>query len=125
MRALDALDVRQHLEGVGEIERAVGKRQIGDRAVHDAQAARARLGQHARRQVEPDGRSRQRRDLLQDEAGAAAGLEHARARGVGQRGGDLEAVDERVVAVVAPLLVAGGELVVVVLIGSALLHDTF
>ncbi len=121
-RALDALDVGEHFERVGEVELAVGERQVGDRAVHHRQAARARLLQYAGRQVDADGGAGQRRHLLEDEAGAAAGLDDAGAAGVGQRRGELEAVDERVVAVVPLRFVAGGELVVVLAVPSSLLH---
>src|SRR6185436_14690101 len=75
--------------------------------------ARPRARQHPRRQVDAAGGAREARHSLEDQARAAADLEHVLAGAVAGDQLDLEVVEHPVVRQVALALVPAGEVVVV------------
>ena len=120
----DGRDVGQHLHAVDQVERRRRQRHVGERALHDAQPARARRRAACRAtDPGPTAERAKRRRLAQQQAGAAAGLEDVAARAVVADELQLQLVDQPVVAVVALGLVGLGEPVVVGLRGGAAVVD--
>jgi hypothetical protein len=119
----DGRHVGQHLHAVDQIERGVGQRHVGERALHHAQPASGRGGQHAAGEIEADRAARDRGRLPQQEARPAARLEHVAAGAVLLDQPELEVVDQAVVAVMPLGLVRRGEAVVVRLGGRCGGHE--
>ena len=88
----------QHLERVGHVEARIFERNRGNACFVDVETARPRLVEHARRQIDPLGRSRESGDPFQQQSRTDSALEDVGSRRVSLDELDLEIVDQRVVA---------------------------
>src|SRR5262249_15413891 len=105
------------LERARHVEALVRKREARRARLLDGEAAAARPLEHRGREIHAARGSRERRDMAQQKARAAADLEHVATSAEALDEAELELVDQVVVAAwivaVAAVLVARGELFVV------------